>query len=57
MGDVGDEHRFPLALVKEAGEVGLAKQARELVVGAEIGGGEGGEGGGVERRRIAGPYQ
>ena len=52
-GDVGEIHRLLLALVEQRAEVVLADQLRQLVVGAEVGGGERGEGGGVEVRRLA----
>src|SRR5215207_9489710 len=54
MRDVGDEHRFPLALVEQAAEVGLAEQLRQLVVRAEIGRRERGKRSRVEGRRITG---
>jgi hypothetical protein len=41
--DVGQVHRFLLALMEQRAEIVLADQLRELVVGAEIGGGERGE--------------
>jgi hypothetical protein len=52
-GNVREIHGFLLALVKERVELGLADEAGELVVGAEVGGGERREGGGVEPRLLA----
>src|SRR5664279_1977561 len=51
--DVYQIHRLLLALMEEGAELGLAYQARELVVGAEVGGRQGGEGGRVEARLLA----
>src|SRR5207302_10545306 len=51
--DVGEEHGLLLALMDEGSEFGFADHFRELVVGAEVGGGERGEGGGVELRGVA----
>src|SRR2546430_213496 len=53
LGHVGEEHRLLLALVHQGGELVLADHFGKLVVGAEVGGGEGGEGGGVELRSVA----
>src|SRR5216117_4038007 len=50
---VGEKHRLLLALVHEGGEFVLADHLGELVVGAEIGGGEGSERGGIELGRVA----
>ena len=52
-GDVGQVHRLLLALVEEAAELRLADHPGQLVVGAEVGGGERGKGGGVELRGLA----
>ena len=48
--DVGEVHRLLLALVEERVEIVLADQLRQLIVGAEIGGGERRERGRIERR-------
>src|SRR5205807_3226475 len=45
---VGEEHRLLLSLVHQGGELVLTDHLGELVVGAEVGGRKGGEGGGVE---------
>ncbi len=39
--------------MKQGAELRFTQHAGELVVGAEVGGGEGGEGSGIERRRLA----
>src|SRR5690606_33883739 len=46
--DVRQVHRLPLPLVEERGEILLAHEGGELVVGGEIGCSERGEGGGIE---------
>src|SRR5690349_3700017 len=50
---VGEEHGFLLTLMDQGRELVLADHFRELVVGAEVGGGEGSEGGRIELRRLA----
>ena len=51
--DVHQIHRLLLALMEEGAELGLTDEARELVVGAEVGGRQGSEGGRVEARLLA----
>src|SRR5438876_1199888 len=50
---VGEKHRLLLPLMHQGGELVLTDHFGELVVGAEVGGGERGEGGGIELRRLA----
>src|SRR5258708_6680007 len=52
-GDVREIHRFLLALMEERVEVRFPNELRQLIVGAEIGGGERREGGRVELRLFA----
>ena len=51
--DVGEVHRLLLALVEQRVEIVLADQLRQLVVGAEVGRGERGEGRRIEVRLLA----
>src|ERR1051325_1677694 len=50
---IGEEHGLLLALMDERGELVLPDHLGELVVGAEVGGGERRERGGVELGRLA----
>src|SRR5919109_4620474 len=50
--DIGEEHGLLFALMHQRGELVLPDHLGELVVGAEVGGGERGEGVGVELGRF-----
>jgi hypothetical protein len=51
--DVGYVHRLAFSLMTECREIGLTNEPRQLIVGTEVGGGEGRESHWIESERLA----